>query len=196
MQEVWKMLDKKIAVIDTETTWYNNLMSIGVAVADSKSYKLVDKKYYIIDSNIEERGMYYNSLYINNIVPDNKCSKKQALDEISVFLKQLDIDNIFAYNALFDYGQLPELRDFKWHDIMKIAAYKQFNKKIPETEDCFKTGRLKKHFGVESIYRILSDDYFYFETHNAIFDAIDELKIMEMLDVPITYYKEISSMHK
>lgn len=190
------MLDKKIAVIDTETTWYNNLMSIGVAVADSKSYKLVDKKYYIIDSNIEERGMYYNSLYINNIVPDNKCSKKQALDEISVFLKQLDIDNIFAYNALFDYGQLPELRDFKWHDIMKIAAYKQFNKKIPETEDCFKTGRLKKHFGVESIYRILSDDYFYFETHNAIFDAIDELKIMEMLDVPITYYKEISSMHK
>ena len=190
------MLNERIAVIDTETTWNNNLMSIGIVIADSSSYEIIDKKYYILVPNKNEMGMYSNVLYINGIRANRECSRIDAMKEIHSDLLNNGINKIFAYNALFDYGQLPELRDFKWHDIMKIAAYKQFNKKIPETEDCFKTGRLKKHFGVESIYRILSDDYFYFETHNAIFDAIDELKIMEMLDVPITYYKEISSMHK
>ena len=36
--------------------------------------------------------------------------------------------------------------------------------------------------------RLLSDDYSYFETHNALFDAIDELKIMQLLRLPFDTY--------
>ena len=36
-------------VIDTETTWYDEVMSIGAVVADSDTMSLVETKYYIID---------------------------------------------------------------------------------------------------------------------------------------------------
>ncbi len=83
---------------------------------------------------------------------------------------------------------MEELAGFNWYDIIKIAAYKQFNSKIPESAECCKTGRLKRNYGVESIMRLLSDDYSYFETHNALFDAIDELKIMQLLGLPFDTY--------
>jgi|GEM_PF-2501415 len=48
--------------------------------------------------------------------------------------------------------------------------------------------KTKKNYGVEPIYRILSEDYSYFETHNALLDAFDELKIMQMLNLNIYKY--------
>ena len=39
----------KFIVIDTETTWYDEVMSIGAVVADSDTMSLVETKYYIID---------------------------------------------------------------------------------------------------------------------------------------------------
>lgn len=95
---------------------------------------------------------------------------------------------IFAYNAAFDKKRLPELHGFDWHDIMRIAAYRQFNDRIPESAPCCKTGRLKSNYGVESIYRMLSGDRRYQEKHNGWYDAIDELKIMEMLSLPLEIY--------
>ncbi len=38
---------------------------------------------------------------------------------------------------------------------MKIAAYRQFNDRIPETARCCKTGRLKGDYGVESMPALL-----------------------------------------
>ena len=185
------MLNERIAVIDTETTWNNNLMSIGIVIADSSSYEIIDKKYYILVPNKNEMGMYSNVLYINGIRANRECSRIDAMKEIHSDLLNNGINKIFAYNALFDYGQLPEFKKFEWYDIMRIAAYKQYNHKIPDNADCYKTGRLKRKFGVESIYRILSDDYFYQETHNALFDAIDELEIMKMINLPIEKYIQL-----
>lgn len=39
----------RIAVIDTETNWYNEVMSVGAVVADINNYKALDSRYYIID---------------------------------------------------------------------------------------------------------------------------------------------------
>ena len=100
------------------------------------------------------------------------------------------MDSIFAYNALFDKRHMPEFGDFRWHDIMKIAAYRQFNDRIPATALCCKTGRLKSDYGVESIYRMLSGNRGYMEKHNGWRDALDELKIMEMLALPLEIYRK------
>ncbi|MCM1227649.1 MAG: hypothetical protein NC320_09580 [Clostridium sp.] len=186
-------MNEVFAVIDTETTWNNKLMSIGIAVADSIAFEPVDKRYYILLPNKNRGGMYSDALYVNGIRPDKECSYKIAVNEIQKFLTKYGVQKIFAYNAVFDYGHLPELGQFQWYDIMKMAAYRQYNNKIPDDADCFSTGRLKRGFGVESIYRLLSNDISYNETHNALFDAIDELRIMKMLGLSLEDYKNLST---
>ena len=71
---------------------------------------------------------------------------------------------------------------------MKKAAYKQYNTKIPKDADCWGTGRLKRNYGVEPITRLLSGNRGYCEVHNAICDAVDELRIMELLGYAIEEY--------
>ena len=103
---------------------------------------------------------------------------------------------MFAYNAAFDYRHLPELSHLVWYDIMKLAAYRQHNSKIPGNADCYNTGRLKRGYGVESIYRLLSEDFSYFEMHNALTDAIDELEIMRLLNHKRSKYTVAKIIHK
>ena len=110
------------------------------------------------------------------------------MKDLRDFLKSNDVTDIFAYNAIFDYRHLPELQYLDWYDIMKLAAYRQYNPKIPYNADCCGTGRLKSGYGVESIYRMLSGNMRYSELHNALTDAVDELEIMRMLKHEFTVY--------
>ena len=72
---------------------------------------------------------------------------------------------------------------------MRLAAYRQYNSAIPDTAECWKTGRLKWGYGVEDILKMLSKDRRYRETHNAVSDAEDELKIMQLLGHEIGQYE-------
>ena len=101
---------------------------------------------------------------------------------------RLNVTRLFAYNALFDKGHLPELGGLEWYDIMRLAAYVQYNPMIPHGAPICRTGRLKCGYGVQSMLRILSEDYTYCETHNALLDAVDELTIMRLLGHPIEKY--------
>ena len=76
----------------------------------------------------------------------------------------------------------------EWFDIMRLAAYRQHNPKIPCTAECFRTGRMKRGYGVEAMLRLLSGQRAYCETHNAIMDAFDELHIMCLLGHPLADY--------
>lgn len=176
------------AVIDTETTWNDSVMSIGVAIANSDTFELADKRYYILTPFKDHGGMYTYALYINGIEPDLECPRGKAIEELCQFLANYNVNTIFAYNAAFDYRHLPELSHLAWYDIMKVAAYKQHNPKIPQLADCYKTGRLKCGYGVENIYRLLSENWQYCEMHNALTDAIDELEIMKLLKRQIDKY--------
>ena len=49
---------EKFAVIDTETNWNDEVMSIGIVVADSATKKKVDSRYYIIDPEYKVGGMF------------------------------------------------------------------------------------------------------------------------------------------
>ena len=145
-----------IAVIDTETNWRDEVMSLGIALGEEKSFRCTGKRYYIFDRE---------------------------------FLAQNKVSRIFAYNAKFDYNHLPELAGYEWFDIMRIAAYKQFNRAIPESCPTCKTGRLKSNYGVEDILRLLSGDNMYCEVHNAVCDAVDELRIVELLGLELETYE-------
>jgi len=182
----------RFAVIDTETTWGDAVMSIGIVIADSETFELVDKRYYILTPFKNHGGMYTYALYAGGIKPDLECSRENAMDELQLFLYAHDVAAIFAYNATFDYRHLPELQHLAWHDIMKLAAYRQYNPKILNCAECYGTGRLKRGYGVESIYRLLSDNLAYCEMHNALTDAIDELEIMRLLNHELCRYTKIS----
>ena len=71
---------------------------------------------------------------------------------------------------------------------MRLAAYRQYNTKIPAEVECYGTGRMKRGYGVESILRMIGEDKQYKETHNAYFDALDELKIVQLLGYNMETY--------
>ena len=177
----------KFAVIDTETNWYDKVMSIGVVVADSKTKIKIDSVYYIIDPEYRVGGMYANELR-----PDETgvrvAHRKQALKEIRQWLDTYYVQKLFAYNASFDKNHLPEYSKYQWYDIMRLASSRQYNKAIPDSADCYKTGKMKRGYGVESILQMLSGNKGYSETHNALLDAQDELQIMQLLGHGIGEY--------
>lgn len=177
----------KFAVIDTETNWNGEVMSIGVIVADSKTMKKIDSVYYIIDPEYKVGGMYSGELRLDE-KESLVTNRKKALNEIRKWLNKYDVKKIFAYNASFDRKHLPEYSDYEWFDIMRLAAYRQYNRAIPDSADCFKTGRLKRGYGVEDILRMLSGNKGYQEIHNAVLDAQDELEIIRLLGHGISEY--------
>lgn len=176
------------AVIDTETTWNDKVMSIGIVISDDVSFESVDKKYYILTPECKSGGMYSYAMLMKDIKVDLKSTRSAVMQSLIGTLQDYNIKYIFAYNASFDYKHLPELQNYVWYDIMKLAAYKQYNKRIPESAECYSTGRLKRNYGVEPIMQLLSGKYSYSETHNAICDAVDELKIMKLLGYTIDKY--------
>lgn len=166
----------KFAVIDTETNWNDEVMSIGVVVANLQTMEKIDSTYYIIDPAYKVGGMYADELRFDE---KGVCvtDRRQALEEIRQWLDRYHVQKLFAYNASFDKRHLPEYAMYKWYDIMRLAAYRQYNKAIPDCANCYGTGRLKCGYGVENILKMLSDHKEYRETHNAVLDAEDELQI-------------------
>ncbi|WP_242839515.1 hypothetical protein [Butyrivibrio sp. NC2002] len=183
-----KKPDKTIAVIDTETNWNDEVMSIGIALADPAGFEHIDSKYYVIDPEYRVGGMFSGVLRTSCSVPMEVVSRKEAISGISDYLKENGVTGIYAYNARFDRSHLMELSGFEWYDIMRIAAYKQFNHSIPDDAALCKSGRLKSGYSVENILKMLRKDAAYSEVHNAIEDAIDELTIMKLLGQGLDVY--------
>ena len=176
------------AVIDTETNWVDQVMSIGIVLADRRTFQPVAAKYYVLPAYCEIGGMYENALFIDTPAEPICCTRQAAMQDIAAWCGQYAVTDIFAYNARFDRNHLPELGGLCWHDIMRLAAYRQHNPKIPADAELCSTGRLKRGYGVEAILRMLSGNRGYRETHNAILDALDELEIMHLLGHPLECY--------
>lgn len=180
----------RIAVIDTETNWYDEVMSIGMVVGEWGNLQPIDWKYYILDPECRSEGMYSDRLDLVDPKETMVTSREKAMEDLKTWLRELGVEKVFAYNARFDWGHLPELREFVWYDIMRLAAYRQYNPYISPCAECCSTGRLKRCYGVEPISRLLRQDPSYRETHNALLDAVDELKIMELLGASPVLYEQ------
>lgn len=174
------MLTDNFAVIDTETNWNDEVMSIGIVVADTKTMAKADSIYYIIDPEYRVGGMFSGELWLDE---EDICvvDRGQAVREIKHWLERYKVRKLFAYNASFDKRHLPEFVGFEWYDIMRLAAYRQYNKAIPDYVECCKTGKMKRGYGVEDVLRMLSGNGSYSEIHNAVSDAEDELHIIRLL---------------
>lgn len=178
----------KFAVIDTETNWADQVMSIGTVIADTDTFTPIEAKYHILPLECQIGGMYESTLFIETPVPPILCTRAEAIADLRGWFRQQDVHAIFAYNACFDRNHLPELRDYDWYDIMRLAAYRQHNPRIPANAECCSTGRLKRGYGVEPMLRLLSGKRTYRESHNAFHDAMDELEIMRLLKHPLGSY--------
>lgn len=176
------------AVIDTETNWADQVMSIGTAIADSDTFQPIAVKYHILPIECEIGGMYESTLYIETPVPPILCTRSEAIADLKQWFSAHQVARVFAYNAAFDRNHLPELRTMHWYDIMRLAAYRQTNPHIPASAELFSTGRMKRGYGVEAMLRLLSGKRAYSETHNACHDVLDELEIMRLLGHPLDAY--------
>ncbi|MGN0976514.1 MAG: hypothetical protein ACI4PH_00535 [Faecousia sp.] len=169
------------AVIDTETNWADRVMSIGCCIADGDTFQLQAMQYHILTPECQTGGMYEYALFLDTPVKPKVCSRREAMQELLNWFSKYGVTSLYAYNARFDRNHLPELERLNWYDIMRLAAYRQYNPRIPARADCCSTGRLKRDYGVESMLRLLSGNRAYRETHNALYDALDELEIMRLL---------------
>ena len=169
------------AVIDTETNFDDEVISIGIVIADSCSFMPEDRLYLIIEPECRKPAVFSSVLQHRRAPVDAVVTRETALEMVRDFLSSYDVDNLFAYNARFDKSHLPELAFYNWYDIMRLAAYKQYNRSIPDTCELCKTGKMKYGYGAEEIYKMLSSDRYYSEIHNALTDAEDELDIMRLL---------------
>ncbi|QLG43622.1 hypothetical protein [Mesomycoplasma hyopneumoniae] len=183
-------VNKNIVVIDVETNYQNEVFSVGVVIADSTNFKSIDKKYWIIKNNLKVGGMYARNILAPLPLEFREQTifletRKEMIVYLIKFLKYYEVKNWFSYTK-FDFRHLPELhKSFKHNDISIFAKNKQFNKYIPLNAETSKNGDLKRGWKAEDIYRMLTKDENYFETHNALLDAIDELRIMELLNLDI-----------
>lgn len=99
-------------------------MSIGIVVSEDGLFKEIDSKYIIFDDAAKVGGMFSYALVVKGQKPEI-LKKKKAIDVIKKYLGKNVIRSIFAYNASFDARCLPELCEYNWHDILRLAAYKQ-----------------------------------------------------------------------
>ncbi|WP_341517521.1 hypothetical protein [Mesomycoplasma ovipneumoniae] len=207
-QKITKV-NKNIAVIDVETNYENEVFSVGVVIADSANFQWFDKEYWIIENNLKVGAMYARNIWAPlplefreeiNVVQ----TRQEMIAQLIHFLKFYEVKNWFSYTT-FDFRHLPELhKSFEHNDISIFAKskqfnkhiplnaektkkgdFKQFNKHIPLNVELTKNGDLKRGWNAENIYRMLTKDQSYVETHNALLDAMDELRIMELLGLDI-----------
>lgn len=179
-------IDENFAVIDVETNFDDKTVSIGILISDGR-FNILDGEYYLIKEEMNKPCMYSQALHIPHDYDTSTTKYEKAIASIQSLLESHNISRIFAYNAHFDKKHLPELTNYKWYDIVKVAAYAQHNPFLPSDVDVHSSGRMKKGYKCEDMYRILSKKYKK-ELHNAILDAEDELSIMKMLGYNIDYY--------
>ena len=182
-------MGEKFVVIDTETNWHDEVMSIGIVLADDEDFSIIDTKYMVINEAAKVGGMFSKMLFLDG----QKVERGRRISVISAliaYLNRNEFNSIFAYNANFDCRHLPELKNYTWHDIMKKAAYKDHNPILPKDEVYCSTGRLKSGYGVENMLRFFGEKN-YSEVHNALEDAIDELRIMRYLEYSVNMYPKL-----
>ena len=89
----------KFAVIDTETNWADQVMSIGTVIADADTFEFIAAKYHILPIECQIRDMYESTLFIETPVQPILCTRAEAIADLRAWFQQHGIRSIFAYNA-------------------------------------------------------------------------------------------------
>ena len=112
---------------------------------------------------------------------------KDIENHIRKLLNKYKITNIYTYNGIFIFKKLPGLKQYHWYDIIKVAAYKQYNYKLLDNLPFREDGRLLCNCSIKEIMQILTKTYFYYTDH-ALYDTFDIARIMSLINLPIEQY--------
>lgn len=183
------------AVIDTETTYADEVMSIGIVMADEETFRPVDARYYIIGAPPIRPAAC--SPMCSSAPSTARCRLRSAsvrggtrsricapLWRGMARTRSLPTTRILTGATCRSCGRIIGAT------LCGRAAYRQFNPTIPADADCYATGRLKCGCGVEATLRRLLGRADYYEVHNALADAVDELLIMRLLAHPLCLYQK------
>ena len=86
-------------MIDTETTWTDEVMSIGAVIADGRDFSVIDSRYYLIDPAFRRGGMYSGALRMCGIPKEIISARHEMAADMRKWLETNSVDSIFAYNA-------------------------------------------------------------------------------------------------
>ena len=89
----------KFLVIDTETTWENESMSIGAVIADSETMCPIEKRYYIIDPTYRNGGKFSFVLMHTRADKPMICTRSKAMSDLLERGTNHIMQQVFAYNA-------------------------------------------------------------------------------------------------
>ncbi len=182
-------MNEIFALIDTETNWFDEVMSIGMIIAEDNTYDVKEEYYGLISPECYSGGMFSSVLRDNKAKIDNESTREQIIKELKSILRKYHVRYIFAYNSSFDENHLPELSDYLWIDIMKTTMYRQYNPFVPKYIDTYKTGKMMSNYGVESMLHMITGKV-QNEVHNALCDTRDELFIMKSFDMSMLRFVE------
>ena len=79
------------------------------------------------------------------------------------------------------------MQNYHWYDIIKVAAHKQYNYKLPDNLMFNDQGRLLYKCNIKDLMEILTKTYFYYTNH-ALYDTLDIARIMKIVDLNINVY--------
>lgn len=204
-KKYYMVLDTETCPIDRErqdVTPENMLVyDIGYAIVDKKGNVYRTGSYIISDVFFKEFYSKMQSSYYAEKIPnymqdigENK-RKVKSWSEISFILREViqefKVAAIVAHNARFDFGALKNTKEYlnqyamlpfmTWYDSLKMArsvvaempTYKQFcydNRYITKTGKCKLTA--------EVLYRFITQDNTFIESHTALEDVLIEKEIL------------------
>lgn len=201
----YMVLDTETCPIDRECqdiTPDNMLVyDIGYAIVDKKGNVYKSGSYIISDVFFKEfytkmQSSYYSAKipqYMQDIGEGKRKVKTWA--EISFILRdtiqEYQVKAIVAHNARFDFGALKNTKEYlnqyamlpymTWYDSLKMArsviaempTYKQFCQ-----DNNYITAKGKVRLTAEVLYRFISQDNTFIESHTALEDVLIEKEIL------------------
>jgi DNA polymerase III alpha subunit (gram-positive type) len=204
-KKYYMVLDTETCPIDRErqdVTPENMLVyDIGYAIVDKKGNVYRTGSYIISDVFFKEFYSKMQSSYYAEKIPnymqdigENK-RKVKSWSEISFILREViqeyKVAAIVAHNARFDFGALKNTKEYlnqyamlpfmTWYDSLKMArsvvaempTYKQF---CQDNRYITKTGKCK--LTAEVLYRFITQDNTFIESHTALEDVLIEKEIL------------------
>lgn len=173
------------AIIDTKTNYYGNAISIGVVVVNSH-FEIQQAQYYLIPEELIHDHNHKDDFDIIHVYKTYFGRLFDCENHIRTLMNQYNITNIYAYNAFYVKKSLPEMNNYNWFDIAKVATYKQYNHELPLDADYDENGQLLR-YAMKNVIELMMKTYYKCVNH-ALYNALDELKIMKLIGLPIEKY--------
>ena len=204
-KKYYMVLDTETCPIDREFEGVDakNMLAydIGYCIVDKKGNVYRQGSYIISEIFFGEFYEKLQSAYYANKIPNymndisNGSRVVKTWSQISYILRQVineyNITTVVAHNARFDYGVLKNTKDYlnaysmlpyvEWYDSLKMArsvigkmpTYKRFcenNGFITKTGQC--------QFTAEVVYRFITKDLEFKESHTGLEDTLIEKEIL------------------